>query len=247
MKNKYVITISIAVLALLILTSCETTTEKSSNSIVVSGDHTIVSPQDTLRIPLYWENTTEKHDERKPWSDKVVVAILKNFSVYDAVTDINFFCPKYGKLTDQQKIKAHAEVIVGLVYYESAFKPASRMVETTMDIDPVTGKQVASEGLMQLSYQDIPNYGSVTKGCGIDWNKDMNLKVDDPKKTILDPLINLECGLRIYTNQLKNKKTILRPTGKGNGLYWAVVSTNGKYTKKNEIAARVQKYAPECK
>jgi hypothetical protein len=70
------------------------------------------------------------------------------------------------------------------------------MIETTMGTDPVTGKQVASEGLLQLSYQDVPNYGSVLKYplCKIQWSKDKSLSVTDPKKTILDPYINLECA-----------------------------------------------------
>jgi len=242
MKKIIIITITstlyaaITVLFLSTVTSCESINQyatkiqqaASSDVSTVSSGDTTVSQQHTTssdvthvtapRIALYWENTTEKHDERKPWSDKVTKIISDNFAIYDKAEDITFFCPKYNKLTNEQKIKAHAEVIVGVVKHESSFNPTSRMVETTMSIDPVTGKQVASEGLLQLSYQDMSNYGSITKGCGIDWSKDKKLSVTDKNKTIFDPLINLECGLRIYTNQLKNRKTILRPIGKGNGL-----------------------------
>ncbi|MEN0057917.1 MAG: hypothetical protein AAGB31_03715 [Bdellovibrio sp.] len=68
------------------------------------------------------------------------------------------------------------------------------MTENTMGTDLVTGKQVVSEGLLQLSYQGVPNYGATLKYplCRIEWSKDKNLAATDSKKTILDPLINLE-------------------------------------------------------
>ena len=58
------------------------------------------------------------------------------------------------------------------------------MVETTMGADSVTGKQVASEGLLQLSYQDIPNYGALLKypACKIDWQKDKALTVNGVRR-----------------------------------------------------------------
>ena len=178
-------------------------------------------------------------------SDYIYYVIQSHFIIFDNAKDTIKFCPKYKSLSVENKRLAHAEIILGIIYRESGYKPTSRMVETTMSTDPVTGKQVASEGYLQLSYQDIPNYGSIVKGCGIDWNKDKNLAVNDPKKTILDGMINLNCGLKIYVNQLNKKGLItIKP---GNGLYWAVISDGGKYTQVPWIASRVQANVPLCK
>ena len=126
-----------------------------------------------------------------------------------------------------------------MAYFESGWKPTSRMTETTMGIDPVTGKQVESEGLLQLSYQDVPNYGSVLKfpACKIDWQKDKSLSAIDPKKTILDLYINLECGLRILGSQIKKKGSAILSSG----VYWSVLKEGGKYSKVESIIDMITK------
>jgi hypothetical protein len=88
-----------------------------------------------------------------------------------------------------------------------------------------------------LSYQDVPNYGSVLKSphCKIDWQKDKNLSAIDPKKTILDPYINLECGLRILANQITKKGNVILSSG----VYWSVIKDGGKYSKVQPILKMV--------
>ena len=39
-------------------------------------------------------------------------------------------------------------------------------------------------------------------GCDFDWDKDKDLPEHDPQKTILQPVNNLECGMRILDDQL---------------------------------------------
>ncbi len=47
------------------------------------------------RIALSWEKTTEVHDERKPWSDKLISLIDKDLSLYLNAFDITKVHPFY--------------------------------------------------------------------------------------------------------------------------------------------------------
>lgn len=239
--------------ALIVATGCSTIAELPETStapkVEAAASSDAVKPSaaqpstPSSRIALSWELTTAPHPERKPWSDFLTAHMKSNLKIYETAKDVQVFCPKFSKLNEDQKTKALSELVVGMIYFESGYKPTSYMVETTMSVDKVTGVQVKSEGLLQLSYQDIPNYGALLKGCGIDWAKDKGLAQTDPKKTIFNPIINLNCGLLILTNQVKNKQAIALEKG----VYWAVIKLNGKYTKINQIAERVQKNAPFCK
>jgi hypothetical protein len=60
---------------------------------------------------------------------------------------------------------------------------------------------VRSEGLLQLTYEDADRYG-----CDFDWDDDKQLAEHDPDKTILQPKNNLQCGVKILTNQLIDKR-----------------------------------------
>ncbi len=153
--------------------------------------------------------------------------------------DVEMFCPKYRSLSDNQRLNFWGQLFAGITKYESGWKPASRMVETTMGTDPVTGHQVASEGLLQLSYQDERSYNL---DCGFEWSKDKNLSNTDPKKTIFDPKNNLRCGIKIMARQLKNKRAI----GLTSGVYWSVLKIGGRYTQIAGISA-VTKTLNFCK
>jgi hypothetical protein len=60
-------------------------------------------------------------------------------------------------------------------------------LDAALKIDPVTGKAVHSEGLLQLSYEDEKRYG-----CDFDWDKDKTLPPNNPAKTILQLKNNLD-------------------------------------------------------
>lgn len=197
------------------------------------------TPVESVPLPSYGKLSWEKnHPERKAWSEFVFGVFEKElFAAFDSAKDAKRICPKYAALTRSQKILIWGELISAMAYFESGWSPVSRMTETTMGIDPVTGKRVESEGLLQLSYQDVPNYGSVLKSplCKIDWQKDKNLSATDPKKTILDPYINLECGLRILANQVAKKGNVILSSG----VYWSVIKDGGKYSKVQPILKMV--------
>jgi hypothetical protein len=190
---------------------------------------------------LSWENTDAPHPERRPSSEHLWKLVAADLATYARATDITTFCPKFFSISTDLEIKSIAELIVAVTYHESGYKPTSWMTETTMGTDPVTGNQVKSEGLLQLSYQDMKNFGYLA-GCGIDWSKDRGLAQDDPKKTIFDPLINLTCGMRIMKDQINRKGAFTLSSG----VYWAVLNIGGKYTQIPDIIKRVKKNVPAC-
>lgn len=232
MKN----VISIISLSLLLAVGC-TARKSDSPGGAVESPRPVEAPKSPARIALSWE---KNHPERKAWSD-FVFSILEGelFSFFDSAKDSRRICPRYSELQKSQRVQVWGELISAMAYFESGWSPTSRMTETTMGTDPVTGKQVVSEGLLQLSYQDVPNYGSVLKAplCKIDWQKDRSLPVTDAKKTILDPFINLECGLRILANQISKKGFVILSSG----VYWSVIRDGGKYSKVQPIIDMIAK------
>ena len=198
-------------------------------------------PQPTPPTPyemsaLSWESSSKP--ERKEWSQHLMKLVMEDWSsLLEGSDDIKQFCPRYSSLSDLQRANVWAQLFVAMARYESAYNPLSRMHETTMGTDPVTKKPVYSEGLLQLSYQDITGW----KFCKFDWNKDKNLSPTDPRKTILDPFINLHCGVGIMAKQVARTGKILL----GSGAYWAVIKTNSRYQKISSITAMV-KSLPLC-
>lgn len=191
--------------------------------------------------PLSWEGG---RPERAAWSKCVFETIEMLFdSSFSLCADISTFRSDYNLLSRTQQINVWGELISAISNCESGWNPVSRMVETTMDTDPVTGNQVASEGLLQLSYQDKPNYaGKVEIVCEFDWTADKPLFLKNPKDpniTILDPYKNLKFGIGILAYQIKRRKRIILK--RNEGVYWAVIIDGGKYEKINKIASFVEK------
>lgn len=179
--------------------------------------------------PLLWEPVRAGS---KAWSTFVFDLIRGEASALLNATDFNFFCPNYAELSLDQKINAAGMLISGMTRYESNHNPLARYHESTMGIDPITGQPVYSEGLLQLSYQDIQGYPF----CQLDWETDQHLSPTDPNKTILNPITNLDCGVRILARQVSRRGTIILSTG----AYWSVIKSNSQYNKLNEISALVQ-------
>lgn len=189
--------------------------------------------------PLAWESTVKGSSS---WSDTVYKVILNEepqMLAQNVADDIETFCPAYRTLSDNQRLNFWGQLFAGMSKFESAWNPASYYVETTMGIDPLTGRQVASEGLLQLSYQDEPNYNL---DCGFDWSLDKKYSDTDPRKTIFNPHYNLRCGIKIMAKQLSKQRAISTTTG----VYWSVLKKNGRYTKVPEIAA-ITKTISFCK
>ena len=182
-------------------------------------------------VPLSWEKF---HSERASWSDYTIQIIEGLFdSSFLGCQDITRFRSDYTSLSRQQQINVWAELISAICKFESGWKLNSWM-EENMGIDPVTGRLVRSEGLMQLSYQDQPNYRTLP--CRFNWTADAGLSDEDLNKTIFNAEINLEFGINILARQIENRNKIaLR-----DGVYWAVLKDGGKYSRIIEIANYVE-------
>ncbi len=174
--------------------------------------------------PLLWENAKAG---TKPWSTFVFGLIQSEAQDLLTAKDMTRFCRTYSSLSNLQKVNVAGQLIAAMTKYESSFNPLSRFHESTMGTDPITGQPVYSEGLLQLSYQDIQGYPF----CQFDWNQDQFLAPTDPQKTILNPFKNLYCGVRILANQVKRKGLVVI----GSGAYWAVIKENNSNNKIDEI------------
>ncbi len=189
------------------------------------------SPTAYKMAPLVWESSS--YPERKQWSAYLQKIISEQWSsLLPGASDITNFCPTYNQLSNDERANVWAQLFAAVSKYESAYSPVSRMQETTMGTDPVTGKAVYSEGLLQLSYQDI----QWAPWCDFDWSKDKSLSATSPQKTILNPYINLDCGVGIMADQIKRKGAIVL----NSGVYWAVLKGNGKYQQVSNIQSMVK-------
>jgi hypothetical protein len=181
-------------------------------------------------FPLLWEKTVIAS---KGWT-QIIYSVIKKEESYllgqNVADDIEIFCPTYRKLNEQQRLNFWGQFFASLAYHESGWNPVSRMVESNFSYkDSVTKMPVVSEGLLQLSYQDESSYRI---DCGFDWDKDKTLALKDPKKTILDPHKNLRCGIKIMSIRLKKYRSITMSSN----VYWAVLKTNGLYSKIPQIS-----------
>ena len=182
-------------------------------------------------VPLAWEGPS--HPERSQWSSLVLQVVTENFSKFQMAKDMDRFCPRYEQLPMDQQVLAWGNLFVGIAYYESSWKPTSRMQEDFSEPDSVTHLPVFSEGLLQLSYSDT----KWAPFCRFDWSIDKHLSPTDPKKTILEPLTNLSCGVQIMARQIQRTGQIVL----NSGVYWSVLKEGGKYQKISGIAGYVKK------
>ncbi len=114
--------------------------------------------------------------------------------------DVARFCPRFSSMNDTDKRAFWAYFFQALAGAEAGLNPRTRVRHTDPEvakIDKVTGVAIRSEGLLQLSYADGKLYG-----CDFDWKADRKLPANSPAKTILQPQNNLECGVKILSNQI---------------------------------------------
>lgn len=180
---------------------------------------------------LSWESANPNN---KNWSNYLFNLVNdQEFLKLDSAQDTDLFCPQYSRLSKLQKVNFWGALISGMTFYESSYKPTTRLVEEGLGNDAVTGRQVTSEGLLQLSYSDAKYHDF----CRMDWTKDRKKRDSDPTKTIFDPYINLECGLKILSKQISRHGKIVIDTG----AYWSVIKSGHRNEKVSEISTLVQR------
>ena len=221
-EYKYSLIIA-SLLFLLFLTSCGKPNEKLS--VPVEDLHIQVADvkADISQFePIAWE---KQNVSRKEWS-KMIYSVIENEEpsmLNDNVAkDIETFCPNYDFLSPDQRLNFWGQFFAALAKPESDWKATESTIEPIKNfkkVDAVTNQRVRSEGLLQLSYQDEKSY---RLNCGFNWNRDRNLAPEDPRKTILNPYLNLRCGIKIMSRQLKNKKSITLEEN----VYWSVLRTS---------------------
>lgn len=202
-----------------------------------------------MQVQPKWENSTPK-----PWSalgasyTQYAAFIIDHFGSHllngpHEFTRRNNICPKYNTLSRSQKIEFWVHFTSALVKPESGYKPTDRMRESTFGKpDSVTKEQVYSEGLLQLSYQDMKSYPNECGGV-FDWERDSRISRTSEQKTIFDPMRNLYCGLRILDRTVAKKQAVFFDDNN----YWAVLKPNGKYGKVPAISREVHAQTPFCR
>ncbi len=130
---------------------------------------------------------------------------------------VKMLCPRFSRMSQTDRRAFWAYFFQALAGAEAGLKPTADVRHTEPEvavIDPVTHRIARQEGLLQLGYYDSERYG-----CAFDWDKDKDLPEHDPEKTILQPKNNLECGIRILSNQLLvQHKPVLSETS-----YWVTL------------------------
>ena len=160
------------------------------------------------------------------WDTLIEKAIPPEMLSMQVPHDVRRLCPRFYSMSEVDKRAFWAYFFQALAGAEACLEPTSRVRHSERvisRIDPVTGKIVRSEGLLQVSYWDEKRYG-----CDFDWQKDKNLKPNDPDKTILQPKNNLECGIKILQNQIidQHKSLITKKS------YWEPLQP-GAYSHRN--------------
>ena len=154
-----------------------------------------------MTIQLSWDS----NPHHKSWSAELTTAVTAHLPSLEKGNPDSFIAG-YNTLSADNKIKFWAEMIIGMMKYESAFNPHSIYHEP-----PPLG--VDSVGLLQLSYEDSNHYDLE--------HLDKNLK------SLEDPLINIRCGLVILAYWTAKDKTVAKgsntASAKGAARYWSVV------------------------
>lgn len=176
------------------------------------------------RISLYWENTTEPHPERMPWSDALLTGFVNDFELFSSAKDVTEFCPKFHSLDKTGKLKALGEFWVAVAYFESGFNPKSESV----DVGTKSDKGSWSVGLYQLSGND-----NSSKELGGSYEK------------LKDPVFNIKVSLVQLKKQVSKRGLFFLPNH-DSMRYWAVILKNNRYSQIPNVVARVKKNAPKC-
>ncbi len=149
----------------------------------------------------------------KGWQyDTIAQRFISSTMLYAHPGDL---CPNYLQVSYQ---KFWLNLVKGIAKAESGWDRTNQYVETAMGIDPITGVQVKSEGLLQLSYQDTKSYPDASMCQLMSWPGDKGKELKD--RSIMQPEVNIGCGMQIMDQLLKkNPGDVVKALGK----YWSTI------------------------
>ena len=159
-----------------------------------------------------------KHPERELWTKYTFSVVNSVYRKLNLARDIIKFCPNYDNLERPERVAAWSQLFASIANWESGFDPLNDTLEKfgSAGYDPVAKGLVYSDGLLQLSYQDILDYPQY---CHFDIDHDRKLPRHDIHRTIFNPYNNLYCGIHIMAEQVKKQHLIV--VKKDN--YWATL------------------------
>jgi hypothetical protein len=155
-------------------------------------------------------------------------------------------CNRWDDLSETQRTQFYSTLLRAVASAESDWDRRTMFNETgiidptthNQAIDSITGFPVISEGLLQLSYQDMRAYAGA---CKFDFDADKagfkadlqesagakSFKSQHPERSILDPYVSLGCGLTIL-DRLAGKHSD-KSAQVAWGKYWSTLrqGTNG--------------------
>jgi hypothetical protein len=219
--------ISIGLASSLLLTGCARGQAQSQPPAA----QTQVQPQEKPAPPTPLAEEKAELGDDETWNpvwDKIVEDALPADLLSPKVAkDVKNFCPRFNALPDSDKRAYWAYFFQALSGAEAGLRPTADVRHTEPEVavvDGVSHRMVRSEGLLQLTYEDADRYG-----CDFDWDGDKQLTEHDPDKTILQPKNNLQCGVKILSNQLIDQRkplltrssywSTLRPGFPGNSTF----------------------------
>lgn len=222
----FLIVAIICFLSVLVISCKQSTVEDiPAPQIVIQDPKEKKEEKPVERISLYWENTTEPHPERAPWSDFLIDIIKTDLPLYMGARDIVEICPKIKSLSEREQVVAIGEFWVALAYFESGFNPNSASV----DVGTSSDKGSWSVGLYQMSSND--SSAKVYKATF---------------ETLKDPLINIKVATEQMRRQIKNTNEIILPNSSKHR-YWAIILRNNRFNQIAKVKERVLKNVPSCK
>ena len=153
-----------------------------------------------------------------PQWDLIVEQALSPQMLSPAIArNVRSYCPRFASMSNADRRAFWAYTFQALAGAEAGLKPTTNVRHTEPEVakvDTISKRMVRSEGLLQLTYMDADRYG-----CDFDWDRDKKLPEKDPGKTILSPINNLLCGVKIMENQiLTQKKPLLSSSS-----YWVTL------------------------
>ena len=153
------------------------------------------TPIDTKKVEL-----KEDHKWDPLWDQIVEKALPPEMLSSQVPKDVRKFCPRFYGMAEVDKRAFWAYFFQALAGAEAGLDPNTSVKHTEPEVavtDEVTKLRVRSQGLLQLTYEDQKRYG-----CEFNWDADRSLPLKDPARTILQPKNNLECGIKILSNQI---------------------------------------------